>query len=173
LDSINLSFENDHPSDQTLRAFEVKAKQKLADLADYLQIYTDKSMDESFRDHARQMIMELFISGSVQINLNDSATQKKQNLPIVEFLNMHHNLEQNSLNFIFDSIELYEPLHCVNDLNYKGSLKFSQRVDRSSSTHSLIPVSVMKRVEIIATKIRKQFGSDTLEIWQVCLGDIR
>ena len=43
LDSINHSFESDHLSDLTLRAFEVKAKQKLADFADYLQICFDKS----------------------------------------------------------------------------------------------------------------------------------
>ena len=173
LDSINKAFEADYLSEQTLRAFEVKAKQKLVDFADYLHIVNDKTLDESFKEQARQMILDLFISDNVHISLKVHDELKEKNLVINEFLKMDSGPGGNSMEFIFDSINLSEPLHKVNDFNYIGSLTFSQRFTGFSSTNNLIIVSLSKKVDVIATKIRKQFGSDTLQIWQVYLGDIR
>lgn len=173
LDSINMVFEADYLSEQTLRAFEEKSKQKLIDFADYLLIYTDKSLDETFRDHARRMIRDLFISDSVHINLKVSDEREKKNISINELLKMEPGPGESHMKFIFDSIDLSEPLHRVNDLNYKGSLKFSQQYEVTSVTNSPITCSVSKKVEIIATKVRKPFGGDTLQIWKVYLGNIR
>jgi len=66
-------------------AFEIKAKQKLTDLADYLQIYADNSLDEAFREHARQMILDLFISDSVQVKIRIKKDKEEINLKINEF----------------------------------------------------------------------------------------
>ncbi len=173
LDSINKAFEADYLSEQTLRAFEVKAKQKLVDFADYLQIYTGKSLDESFKDHARQMIRDLFISDSVHIKIRLSKEEKEMNVTISEFLRIVPASGSDAIGVIIDSIEISKPLHRIDDVRYAGSLKFSQRFKGSSSTNNSITVSLIKQVDIIATKIRKQFGSDTLQIWQVYLGDIR
>jgi hypothetical protein len=173
LDSISNSFSADQLSEQSLRSLEVKAKQKLTDLADYLQIYADKSLDEAFREHARQMILDLFISDTVHIFFKVSDNIKEKSLTINDFLKMDPGPGKKSTDFIFDSIELSEPLRRMNDLNYKGSLKFSQRYEVYSDTNSTITGSVHKKIDVIVTKVRKQFGTDTLEIWQVSLGDIR
>jgi len=173
VDSIIHSFESDHLSEQTLRAFEVKAIQKLADLADYLQIYSDKSLDESFKDHTWQMILNLFISDSVRVNLKISDEQKEQNLAINELFKTVPGKGKPYIGSTFDSIELSEPLHKINELTYTGSLNFVQNFGLSAGTNSETAGSVQKKIEIIATKVRKQFGSDTLQIWQVYLGDIR
>ena len=173
LDSINNSFQSDHLSEQTLRAFETKAKQKLADFADYLQIYTDDSLDESFKDHTRQMILDLFISDSVHIKIRISNEEKENNLTLKEFCKMDFPSGKNSMEFIFDSIDLSEPLHSVNKITYIGGLKFSQRYELPSPPSSEVYYQVNKEVDIIAARVRKKFGSDTLKIWQVYLGDIR
>jgi hypothetical protein len=173
LDSINKTFEADYLSEQTLRAFEVKAEQKLVDFADYLQIYADKSLDESFKDHARQMILDLFISDSIHIKISISKEEKEMNLTIKEFLRIASASGSNVMGVRIDSLEISEPLHRIDDGRYAGSLKFSQRFKGSSSTNNSLTQSQRKTVDIIAAKIKKQFGNDTLQIWQVCLGDIR
>lgn len=173
LDSINKAFEADYLSEQTLRAFEVKAKQKLIDFADYLHIYTDKSLEESFKDQARQMILDLFISDSVHIKIRISKEQKEMNLTITEFLRIVPGSGSNAIEVKIDSLEISEPLHRIGDGRYAGSLKFSQSFKEFSSNDNSFTGSLSKKVDIIATKIRKQFGSDTLQIWKVYLGDIR
>jgi hypothetical protein len=173
LDSINKAFEADYLSEQSLRAFELKAKQKLADLADYLQIYSDPSLDGSFRDLTREMILDLFISDSVHIKLKIPGEMKGKNLSINEFLKMYPSQVKNSIAFTFDSIVLSEPLHKVNDQWYTGSLKFLRRYKVSLQTNSGITRSVNNKVDIIATKVKKQFGTDKLQIWRIFLGDIR
>jgi hypothetical protein len=173
LDSINEVFEADHLSEQTLQAFEMKAKQKLVDFADYLQIFSDKSLYESFKDHARQMIHDLFVSDSVLINLKVSDELKEKDLTINEFLKVISASGSITTVVIIDSIEISERLQKVNDNRYAGSLQFSYQHEISSDPNFALTGSVCKRVDIIVTKIRKQFGSNTLQIWQVCLGNIR
>ena len=173
LDSIENSFLSETPSDQILRLLEEKAKQKLADLADYLQIYTDTTLDEAFREHARQMIRELFISDSARIKIRISKDEKETDLIMNKFLNLLSDPDKDFFGFIFDSIILSEPLNRNKDLNYTGSLEFLLRYDEDPDTSSIIAQSSTKKVDIIATKVRKPFGRDTLQIWQVYLGDIR
>jgi hypothetical protein len=173
VDSINNSFKADHLSEQSLRAFEEKAKEKVVDFADYLQIYTDKSLDESFKKHLRQMILDLFISDTIHIILKVADERGENNLAINKFLETVSVPVENSMKIIFDSIVLWEPLQRINELNYKGTLKFSQKVELPSAINSAGLDSVSKQVDIIATKISKHFGSDTVQIWQVYLGDIR
>lgn len=173
LDSINSSFVSDNLSEQMLRSFEVKAKQKLTDFADYLQICTDKSLDESFREHAQQMIHDLFISDSVYIDLHVPNEIKGKAKTINDFLKMTAGSEENFIGIMFDSIVLSEPLHKINDLSYAGSLKFLQRYELLSSRNTTISHSIDKEVEIIATRVKKPFGSDTLKIWTVLLGNIK
>ena len=66
------------------------------------------------------MILDLFISDNVHISLKVHDELKEKNLVINEFLKMDPGQGKNSLKFIFDSIEISEPLHRMNDLNYTG-----------------------------------------------------
>ena len=55
---------------------------------------------------------------------------------------------------------------------YKGILMFSQQLRIFSASDTLIRGSFQKKVDIIAAKIRKPFGNDTLKSWKVFLGTI-
>jgi hypothetical protein len=172
LDSINKEFKADYLSGQSIDAFEVKAKQKLADLADYLRIYSDPSLDKSFRDHTRKMIIDLFLSDTVRVMLKPSAEQKEENLSITGFLKLFPVSGKNPMEIVFDSVVLSEPLHRVDELNYKGSLEFLCRYEDPGSPDKRFSCSVSKKIDIIAVKVKKQFGNDTLRIWQILLGNI-
>ena len=171
--SIKAEFESDDLSRKSLRAFEVKAKQKLVDFSDYLGIYSDKQMDESFKNQARQMIKELFISDSVRINTLLSNEKDEKSIAIGEFLISYSASGFNSMDFIFDSIEVAEPLRRTDDYNYKGRLSFSRRAKTFTDTDTVFTGPVRMEADIMVSKVYKQFGSDTLQVWGVFLGKIK
>ena len=171
VEDLKNEFKSDELTEKSLNAFEVKAKQKLVDLSDYLNIYTVKSTDESFRIQARQMIQDLFISENVRINdllLNEP---DRKDISITDFLN--RKFQYNLLNLKFDSIRISEPLHRTNELNYTGSLKFSRFMKALTSTDTLIVSPTKMEVEIFVSKVKKAFGNDTLQVWNVSLGNIQ
>jgi len=172
-ESIKNEFKSDDLSKKSLRAFEVKAKQKLVDFSDFLDIYSDKLMDGSFKKHARQMIMDLFISDSVRINNLLSNENDEKNIPISEFLSSDLAAGYNSMNFTFDSIKVAEPLRRIDDFNYKGRLSFSRRLKTHSASDTLFTGPKAMEADIMVSKVYKQFGTDTLQIWSVFLGEIK
>lgn len=170
-EDLKNEFKSDELTEKSLDAFEVKAKQKLVDLSDYLTIYSAKSTDESFRTQARQMIRDLFASENVWINellLNES---DRKDILINDFLNQKFGY--NSMNLTFDSIQISEPFHKSKELNYAGSLRFSRSLKAMTSTDTLIAAPVRMEVEIFVSKVKKAFGNDTLLVWNVSLGNIQ
>lgn len=173
LDSITGLLSAEKPSGPTLRLLEVKARQKLADLSDYLQIFVDSSLDGSFRAHAGTMISDLFISDSVRISLVFIAGTTEQCMSLHDLLRSGPGRPGHALKFTFDSIVLEESLHRTDDRSYTGRISFIQQYRDPSSSSREISFSVKKEVDITAEKVAKTFGSDTLKIWSVLLGDIR
>ena len=171
-DSIRNEFVSDDLSEKSLRAFEGKAKEKLIDFADYLNIYSDKSLDKAFKEQAHQMILDLFISDSTSVIILPRGRMKEDSYTLKQFLNLDLLLNYNFHEIIFDSIKISKPLYPINDFCYTGSLNFSQQVKYVSSFDPSDELSSNRKVDIIATKVRKPFGSDTLQIWRVFLGKI-
>jgi hypothetical protein len=167
---LKSEFESDELSEKSLHAFEIKAKQKLVDFSDYLNIYTVKLTDESFRTQARQMILDLFISENIRINCRLLNEPDRKDIPVNDFLNEKFGYD--FLNLKFDSIRISQPLHLKNGLNYSGSLRFSRFLETRTSSDTLIKAPAKMEVEIFVSKIRKAFGRDTLQIWNVSLGNI-
>lgn len=170
---IKNEFESDDLSKKSLKAFEVKAKQKLVDFSDYLGICSDKQMDESFKNQARQMILDLFISDSIRVNGLLINEKEENNIPINKFLNSDFGYGNNSMDFVFDSIEVEKPLRRTDEFNYVGNLNFSRRVKVYSPSDTLCTGPAKMEVEILASKVKKIFGADTLQVWGVFLGNIK
>jgi len=164
-------FESDELSERSLPAFEIKAKQKLVDFSDYLNIYAVKPIDESFKSQAHQMIMDLFVSENVRVNNLLLNEPDRKDIPINDFLK--GNFRYKFLNLKFDSIQISEPLRRTNKMNYAGSLKFSRIMKSRTSTDTLITAPAKMEVEIFVSKIKKTFGNDTLQIWNVSLGNMK
>jgi hypothetical protein len=172
MDSIAHSLSDDILSEQTLKAFEIKAEEKLADFVDYLGILSDRAMDESFKEHAQEMILDLFISDTVHILFAGTGLQKVKEVSLNEFLTKSSGSASGNYRFRFDSVFLSEPLHRVNDVSYQGSLSFTVRSEESGPNFPLNSNAGRKKVSIIAVKVQKQIGRDTLQVWKIFLGGI-
>ena len=60
IDSVRNEFKADYLREESLFAYEQKAKQKLRDFADYMNIAHDSSLDSAFRTQAEIMTYDLF-----------------------------------------------------------------------------------------------------------------
>jgi hypothetical protein len=172
-DSIKNEFESEYLSKKALRAFEVKAKEKIVDFSDYLNIYMDKSMDETLKSQSGKMILGLFISDSAQIEIRPLNRIHEKLMTIEAFLTSDSSFANDSIHFQFDSIEVEKPLHRIDESGYAGTLKFLQTVKVYSSPDSSSTDTAEKKAEMFVVKVKKPFGADTLQIWRVFLGNIQ
>ncbi len=146
-DSITSVFGSGNLDQASLRAFEVTAKSKLNDLADYLKIMNDSSAGKSFRYKAGEMAHSLFL------NVNHMPASLKE----VEF----------------DSIRVKEPLQRESDTVYSGQLDFTLRFTGAGNREKKNTLVQTKTIDIFTVKREKIFGRDTVKVWNVFLGDIR
>jgi len=171
--SIKNEFESDDLSRKSLKGFEAKAKQDLVDFSDYLNICSDNQLDSSFRNQARQMILDLFISDSVRISGLLINGQDKKIIPLNELLNPGSSSAINSMEFKFTDVRITEPFHRTDEFNYNGRLSFSRQLKTFSFPDTAVSGYVRMETDIRVSKVYKPFGTDTLRVWGMFLGEIK
>jgi hypothetical protein len=169
---IRAEAESETLSDQSLRAYEVKAKQKLVDFADYLSIYYDKSLDQAMKDQARLMIADLFPSEDIILSPIIKGGKMAGKFTLGELLSEDYLPEYPSTKILIDSMAVCEPLKYAGESVYTGAITFYYRVKSVSGNDTLVSEKVKMETEILAKRINKSFGADTLKVWSVFLGNI-
>jgi len=171
-DSIISAFETDTLSVASLSAFQEAAKQKFSAFTDYLKILTDSATAEPFREQAAKMIGDLFVSGNATLHLPGYDSRKKTGIT-VEQLSTHGSEIWEEINtFVADSVIVQRLLHRISDSTYTGSLTFTFRTlqKQDIKSHSSKQTG---SVDILLEKREKQFGSDTLKVWIIFLGNLK
>ena len=151
-DSIRKLYEARTISDEMIPVFEESARQKLANLGDYLAIYHDTAAAPAFRERAGKMIRNLFMSeGSFEA---------------VTAQNYRFFADQGK--FSTDSVTVSRHLQQVSDSIYKGVLvcspAFVKKPGKKTPAGSSVDFYVARRIQ--------SFGKDTSRIWKVFLGDV-
>ena len=169
---IRTEFETDYLTQTSLFAYETTAKQKLSDLADYLHIMTDTSLDMSFRIKASEIIKGTFLSENIALRLilQEGKPVKKLEVHTIIIKGLENKLPH--LPFTFDTISIYEPLQRINNTTYSGVLRFSQNFSDPAIPEQIIK-SIRRNTDFYVVKEGKVFGTDSLMIWNVRLGEIR
>lgn len=169
---IRTEFETDYLTEASLFAYETTAKQKLSDLVDYFHIMTDTSLDMSFRVKAGEMIGSTFQSENVTLLLAGQDTKSVKELKVRLLIKKGLKNKLPHLPFTFDSIHINEPLHRIDNTTYFGILNFSQNFTDPVKPEQIIK-SFKRSTDLWVIKEEKVFGTDSLKIWNVRLGDIR
>jgi len=172
-DSIEHQFSSDDLSPALLTALEINAQQKLADFCDYLNLYNDASLDSAFRSQAHRMILELFVSDTVQINSLLTSRTDGGNLSLNDFLVAQTYSAYRSPRLIIDSIETIKSLNRADEMSYRGLIAFRRQLSFKPANDTFHGNKDSMLVEMIALRARKVIGSDTLRVWEVFLGEIR
>ncbi len=171
-DNIRKEFETEYLPEASLYAMETVAKQKLSDLADYLRMLTDATLDYTFRAKAGEMILNTFQSENITIQLFDTKEQSMHEIDVTQLISSGLKNKLALPFFSFDSITVLEPLHWIANSNYSGTIKFSQNfIDTTSTEQNMNCITRTATVYIV--KENKIFGSDTLLVWGVKLGRLK
>lgn len=172
-DSMMISgfeFEKDSLSDSSLRAFEVRAAQKLRDVADLIQIMSDTSIEQSFREQAKQMMISTFLKGANTITFksDDNRTEK---LTITQLTDSLLANTDPKLEVEVTGIESQQNLQRKKAYTYEGSLSFNQSIYQRRNGSLKLTKHNMK-ISIVVKRIVKKFGTSSKEVWEVLLGNV-
>jgi hypothetical protein len=171
-DSIRKQLEVKILPEESLRMAELSAMQKVRDLADYLQIYSDKSLDSIFRNKSGEMIRDLFTSEDVLFSLRDTKKSSEQSQTLKKFLKNGFGDEFQSALVSFDSIHVYKPMEQSGSESYKGKLIFVQDIKGIISGDTILISHHPVALDINSSRIVKVFGQDAINLWAVSLGDL-
>ena len=157
-DSVVSLLGSDTITASALRAFEIEAMQKTADMIDYLNILSDPSMAAEFKEKAKIMINRMFISGHPAIRYADEDRfGTSEDLP--------------KGNLLVDSIYITRPISRVNDTTFYGRLECTfLRLQKTPQSVRAGPGNA--GIEIIVVKRDKQFGTNKLRIWSVLFSEV-
>jgi len=163
----------DSLSASSLQALENAAIQKLADVSDYLKLYDDVTTDSTFRDKAREMILDRLMSKEISFLFPMERSDQFLAVPVVQFLAERNQGLPKILAFSVDSIRIDTPFTRINDSTYCGKLRFHQKSSWKGRAGNM-PVSEDQRtIEIFAVKQNKFFGKEKGRIWETFLGNMK
>ncbi|MFC2115154.1 hypothetical protein ACFLTU_01670 [Bacteroidota bacterium] len=141
---------------RNLDAFEYRAVEKLMDYADYLNIVYDQSLDETFHYQAGENIRDLFTGRSAPENP----------LPV-----SIDSGSYNSIKFLIDTIEITTPLERQSKEIYTGSMRYFQKILGITGSDTLNLDTSLHRMGILLQMSLKDFGENSLIVWEVLLSD--
>ncbi len=173
-ESILKVFEADNLSDAALEAAEINAINKVQDLADYVNIYTDNSLDTLFREKAGVMIRGLFISEDACLSFNNlrSKNKKMKAISLNEFLNKDFGDAITRVRLSFDSVQVKNRLQKKSEDLYSGQLSCRQCFAQYYQSDSIVSDPMPVLIVFHSSRQIKIIGTDTLTIWEVRLGDM-
>ena len=156
LEMVSDDFTSEAMSDTHLEAFEFKAIEKLMDYADYLGIIYSEGFAASFREQARQNITVFF-------NTSENAAAA---------LSLENTAEgYNTYQVLIDSVEIINPLNRESDTRYTGSLRYNEQILWIGPADTNI-LNQHKTIGIILQMDYKDFGENSLLVWEVLLAEI-
>jgi hypothetical protein len=172
IDSIRAGFTPDTLTESSLRTFEARAKTRLSDFSDYLAIYSDTSVPKTFRSKASEMIRRLFISGNALLEIRYLGDPKPGKIIVSQFLDIAKSEPAPFLTIIPDSTRVIKSLHREGGPAYKGRLGFSCFYSGQTGSRMRPQAPARGTVEFVVAKQEKIFGTDTLMIWDLFLGNM-
>jgi len=171
-DSITAAFATDSLTSPVLRAFEVNACQKIYDLGDYLVILSDTNTGKVFKTSVSGVIHDLFISGDVNIRLSVPGCPKGKDALVQHLRETGFKQFEVSPGIKFDSVQVEKKAVRVSDTLYRGTLRFRVSCNQSGNGNSKARPGRYKTGEFVVVKREKRFGTSSLEVWSVLIGNI-
>ena len=171
-DSVVFIFMSDSLNDLLLRAFEVSAAGKLNDFADYLKIISDTTIDLNFRQHAADLVKELFVTDKIKFHYQGRA-RPESGFNTLELLLSQSISGRSSYLINPIQISVSRQFEWENDSTYTGNLSFINRCVPFNDIDKTKTESRKLMIDIYLIKKNRSFGKDQIKVWEVYLGDIR
>ena len=166
---IEDDFVNDELTQETLSAFEKRAGQKLYDIVDYMNIYSDTSLYIQFRKQAKQMIQKNFNTTYDELKFYITLGLVEDSLNAVIYYS--ENLKAFKTSISSSSITEHLQLNSISE--YSGQIEFTQEVVFENSTGIIETNTFQRQLQILSLKTSKVFGDKTEEVWEVYFGMLK
>jgi hypothetical protein len=177
LDQNNYQYQNTltnkKQSSFELNGFEGRAKQKLQELAGYIEIISNKEYDLAFREHALSMAKKVFCNEDVKISNSDINLSTTSLMTLTEYLNSFLGTGFTKILLEITNQQYVENLSKNKSDAYSGRLLFDQTNSYYKNNEIQKKNIEKKEVEIVLVKTDKSFGKKTKNVWNVYLGNIR
>lgn len=160
------------PSADQFVGYESRGMQKLADLSEYISFISNLEYDRALREHMVEQAIELFETEKSVVEMNGYGLDFTTVLSVENFLKGALNNEYGLVTASVDDMRFYVAFQPVNDSIYEGEILFTQNVQRIIEDEIAIS-SEEKSAKIVLKQVTIQFGSESEEVWQVLIRDIK
>jgi len=165
-------FGADYLMDEQLMLFSDKAKQKLLDFVDLLNLYIDPKVDTAFRNQVRIALLKVFLENEARISLWP-AGKGAYAVPAQMWINKVDKHPYTTIRYSVGKLIVVEPLRAFGPDLYKGSISATFQVTGFSGNDTVYSEESERQVGMVVTRISKPFGIDTYEdVWQVFLNGL-
>lgn len=175
LSNIKSQFEAETLSEDQLMIYNKKAREKILDFTDYMSLYSDKDLDNAFKEQIKDVMYRLFSDHDAVVELSVGSEYKAEqiNNTLIQLLNNIDESEYQSVDFTISGLKDIELLHFHSTGKYTGKISCEYKITGETGSDTTILYENTVQINIVATLTSKQFGENTsLMIWQVFLGDI-
>ncbi len=158
-------------SEASLYEHEKAAKQKLNDFADYLRIMADTSLFPDYREKTGEMILNLFISDTVQVKIVPDRNEKSQEFSIVQLVQSALRDEVLVSRMVYDSVQINRNFSRTGPDSYAALLTFIERTEISRDGR-VSEASILRKIHAGINRQPRIFAADTLSVWVLRLGQM-
>jgi hypothetical protein len=175
--NTNANLENDFSKstlgEENVTAFEARAKQKVVDYCNYIQLISDKDLDEKLRLHSQKSAMTLFNSSSCSIN--DSIISGSDSLIVIsDFFKAVYETKFHKIEGVASDIILLDELTVLESGDYAGTISYTQTLTCYDEAGRLANTVIENKiVAVTLSRKTKAFGTTEKIIWTVNLCDIK
>jgi hypothetical protein len=167
---IMKDFSADYLVDEQLLIFGEKGKEKIRDLFDFLNLYSDQNIDPVFRDEIRAAMFNCFSDKNAPVNIWPVVTAYPTGISV--WLSSLKMTGFTGIRYEPAELKIVEPLRMVTPERYNGQIKCTVTITALSGSDTIHSESTVKQVGMEVIKISKSFGPETHEVWQVFLTGI-
>lgn len=169
-DSIAAAFSTEYPSESSLRGFEQTAITRYTDFWDYIAIIEDTATAPAFRNQAKMMIRDIYISENITFRYPERGRLLKNKITLSKLLDTGTVPLNKFMDQRPDTVWVLRNLNKANDSIYSGILGFSN-TKSISAKNTPQKSSAPGTIDFYIAKRYKKFGSEKLQIWTVLLGN--
>lgn len=166
------TFEIDTLNTVQLNVFQQRARQKLQDFINYMEIISNKSYDLELRLIASKQIEDLFAVSTVFVSIS-IAKEPKNKKTVSQFLNEIYLSDYDSIKVKTDSVVISKPEKSTESIKYIGEVTAKVNIDGYKNGEVIFNSIAIQKAETIITKTQKQFGDETKMVWTASIGELK
>ena len=165
--NIEEGFVSNELSRENLKAYEVRAIQKVKDLSDYITIYLNGDLEKEFRQQAKNMIYKTFYTYDNCNQFFDDIALKEDTDQILLFR------PDTNGNIIFrsESIQIPEHLKKTEEFEYSGKIDVDASLLEIIENDTIVIDKRKLTLPIVLLKKEKDFGESSEKVWELLLGE--